>query len=45
MNKRGVSGLIHPEGHFVDPNAGELRAQAYRRLRRHWQFINELMLF
>lgn len=41
----GVIGLIHPEGHFSDPKAGALRKQAYARLRRHWQFINELMLF
>lgn len=41
----GVVGLIHPEGHFSDPKAGSLRAQAYKRLRRHWEFINELMLF
>lgn len=41
----GVIGLIHPEGHFSDPKAGLLRAQTYKRLRRHWQFVNELMLF
>ncbi|MET3641901.1 hypothetical protein ABIC73_003496 [Prescottella equi] len=41
----GVSGLIHPEGHFADPKAGILRSEVYRRLRRHWQFVNELMLF
>lgn len=44
-SRDGVSGLIHPEGHFVDPRAGLLRANAYPRLRRHWQFVNELMLF
>lgn len=41
----GVVGLIHPEGHFTDPKAGALRSLTYARLRRHWQFINELMLF
>jgi hypothetical protein len=41
----GVVGLIHPESHFVDPGAGELRAQAYGRLRRHWQFANDMKLF
>ena len=44
-SRDGVSGLIHPEGHFTDPKAGLLRAQAYTRLRRHWQFVNEIMLF
>jgi hypothetical protein len=41
----GVVGLIHPETHFTDEKAGLLRAGTYRRLRRHWQFINELVLF
>ncbi|WP_431817962.1 Eco57I restriction-modification methylase domain-containing protein [Gordonia jacobaea] len=44
-NRWGVAGLLHPEGHFSDPSAGILRAEAYKRLRRHWQFVNELMLF
>ena len=42
---RGVSVLIHPETHFTDVKAVTLRTNAYRRLRRHWQFINELRLF
>jgi len=41
----GVVGLVHPESHFVDPKAGALRASTYGRLRRHWQFANELFLF
>nr|WP_211339825.1 class I SAM-dependent DNA methyltransferase [Solirubrobacter pauli] len=41
----GLVGLIHPETHFTDEKAGILRASTYRRLRRHWQFINELKLF
>lgn len=41
----GIVGLIHPETHFTDEKAGLLRAPTYRRLRRHWQFINELSLF
>lgn len=41
----GVVGLVHPESHFVDPQAGSLRQAAYRRLRRHWQFANETKLF
>jgi len=42
---RGVVGLIHPETHFNDERAGFLRSTSYGRLRRHWQFINELQLF
>ncbi|GAA3533277.1 restriction endonuclease subunit M [Aeromicrobium flavum] len=41
----GVTVLLHPETHFTDEKAGTLRAATYRRLRRHWQFINELGLF
>lgn len=44
-SENGVSALIHPESHFSDPKSGQLRASAYKRLRRHWQFINELQLF
>ncbi len=41
----GVTALLHPEGFLSDPKAAELRATAYRRYRRHYHFINELMLF
>lgn len=41
----GVVVLIHPETHFTDEKAGVLRQETYLRLRRHWQFINERMLF
>ncbi|OYN99944.1 restriction endonuclease subunit M [Enemella evansiae] len=41
----GVISLIHPETHFTDEKAARLRRQTYRRLRRHWQFVNELQLF
>ena len=38
----GIVGLLHPEGHFTDPQAGPLRRHVYRRLRRHFQFRNVL---
>ncbi|MDL0403683.1 class I SAM-dependent DNA methyltransferase, partial [Corynebacterium lehmanniae] len=41
----GVISLIHPESHFTEKKAASLRRGAYLRLRRHWQFINELVLF
>lgn len=44
-SRSGIISLIHPETHFTDENAGPLREAAYRRLRRHWQFINELQFF
>ncbi|CCH16261.1 DNA methyltransferase [Micromonospora lupini] len=44
-SKRGMVGLIHLESHLTDEKAGLLRAATYQRLRRHWEFINELKLF
>src|SRR5699024_4715609 len=41
----GSTVLVHPESHFTDEKAGPLREASYRRLRRHWQFINELTLY
>jgi hypothetical protein len=41
----GIVTLIHPESHFTDEKAALLRENTYRRLRRHWQFINELKLY
>ncbi|OLO59953.1 restriction endonuclease subunit M [Actinomyces oris] len=45
QNEHGISSLIHMETHFTDAKTPGLRAAAYRHLRRHWQFINELRLF
>ncbi|MGO9349550.1 MAG: class I SAM-dependent DNA methyltransferase [Mycobacterium sp.] len=45
MAECGIVALIHLESHFNDEKAGVLREAAYQRLRRHWQFINELKLF
>ena len=42
---RGVSALLHPEGPYEDPNGGSLREAMYARLRRHFQFQNQEMLF
>ena len=41
----GITSLIHPESHFTEKKAALLRRGAYLRLRRHWQFNNELKLF
>ncbi|MFT3801173.1 MAG: class I SAM-dependent DNA methyltransferase [Burkholderiaceae bacterium] len=41
----GVTGLLHPEGPYDDPKGGELREALYARLRRHFQFVNEMALF
>jgi hypothetical protein len=41
----GIVALIHSESHFTDEKAGLLRDITYRRLRRHWNFVNELLLY
>ena len=41
----GVSAFIHPDGVYDDPKGSLLRAELYPRLRKHFQFINELKLF
>lgn len=43
--QHGVTGLLHPEGPYDDPNAGDLREALYARLRAHLQFQNEFKLF
>jgi hypothetical protein len=43
--ERGVSGYLHPEGVYDDPKGGALREVLYGRLRNHFQFENELILF
>jgi len=42
---QGVAGLLHPEGPYDDPKGGALREAIYARLRRHFQFQNQEMLF
>src|SRR5262249_16217098 len=41
----GIVTLVHPETHFTDEKAALLREHTYTRLRRHWQFVNELKLY
>ncbi len=41
----GIVSLIHPESHFTELRAGGLREEAYRRLRRHWGFKNNMYVF
>jgi len=45
LNKSGYLGLLHPEGIFEDPKGQVLRAELYRRIKYHFQFLNELFLF
>lgn len=41
----GVSAFIHPDGVYDDPKGDILRQLLYPRLRRHYQFVNEKLLF
>jgi hypothetical protein len=41
----GVAGFLHPEGPYEDPDGGALREALYPRLRSHFQFQNQRMLF
>jgi hypothetical protein len=41
----GVTGFLHPESVYDDPNGGLLRSHLYRRLRSHLQFTNVNLLF
>ncbi|MFC8228407.1 Eco57I restriction-modification methylase domain-containing protein [Streptomyces sp. NPDC057287] len=43
--ERGVAGLIHPSTHLTGSKEGVLRKAAYRHLRLHADFVNELYLF
>ena len=43
--ENGIIAFLHPEGIYDDPKAGILRNVLYKRLRKHFQFQNELMLF
>ncbi len=45
VNGLGVSGFLHPEGIYDDPNGGVFRREVYPRLRQHFQFHNEMGLF
>ncbi len=43
--QKGVVGFLHPEGIYEDPKGGKLRGAVYPRLRAHFQFQNQHMLF
>ena len=44
-NEKSISAFVHPDGVYDDPKGGFLREQIYARLRKHYQFTNELKLF
>ena len=44
-NEYSVAGLLHPDSVYDDPNGDLLRKEIYKRLRKHFQFMNMLKLF
>ena len=44
-SQNGISAFVHPDGVYDDPKGEKLRVQLYPRIRKHFQFINELRLF
>ena len=44
-NDHSVTGLLHPDSVYDDPNGDILRKEIYKRLRKHFQFMNMLKLF
>lgn len=44
-SEESISAYVHPDGVYDDPKGGLLREQIYARLRKHYQFTNELKLF
>ncbi|KSV16610.1 hypothetical protein CY91_04760 [Dehalococcoides mccartyi] len=44
-NNCGITSFIHPDGVFDDSNGGVLRKRIYPKLRKHFHFINERLLF
>lgn len=45
VGERGTAGLIHPSTHLTGAKEGALRGAAYRHLRFHADFTNELLIF
>ncbi|MFP8903084.1 Eco57I restriction-modification methylase domain-containing protein [Streptomyces atacamensis] len=45
LRPKGSAALIHEENHFSVPSGGIFRSATYSRLRRHFQFGNNILLF
>ncbi|OVE79212.1 hypothetical protein BVY01_03080, partial [bacterium I07] len=45
IGSNGFIGILHPETVYDDPNGKNLRKVIFKRLKYHFQFINELKLF
>jgi hypothetical protein len=45
VSKNGTAGLLHPDGLLEDDKAAMARKALYSRMRAHFQFQNQLILF
>lgn len=45
VSLKGTVGFLHPESIYEDDSGGRFRSAVYPRLRSHFQFRNQLMLF
>lgn len=45
LSSAGVSGFLHPDGLLEDDKATAIRAELYKKMRYHFQFVNSLNLF
>lgn len=44
-SSEAIIAFIHPEGVYEEPNGNSLRNALYPKLRKHFQFVNERLLF
>lgn len=44
-NENGIFSFIHPDSIYDEPGGKLLRAEIYKRLKMHFQFVNERVLF
>lgn len=40
VSPEGYAALIHQDGHFGDPRGGKFRQHWYRRIKKHFNFVN-----
>lgn len=45
LSANGQMGMLHPDSVYDDPNGQPLRREVYKRLRYHFQYLNEFLLF
>ena len=42
ISSQGTVGLIHQDGHLIDPQGGEFRSVWYSRIVKHFEFLNRI---